>query len=57
MNNSEEELLRKIGDSNVVDISEAVVPKEYKVNKVKEMENEWKQKKNAWAVCEGKGRY
>ena len=44
MRNSEEALLRKVGDSNVVDISEAEDPKEYKVNEVKEMENEWKQK-------------
>ena len=44
--NSEEALLRKVGDSNVVDISEAVDPKEYKVNaEIKEMENEWKQKR------------
>ena len=40
--NSEEALLRKVGDSNVVDISEAVDPKEFKVNEIKEMENEWK---------------
>ena len=57
MRNSKEALLRKVGDSNVVDISEAVDPKEYKVNDVKEMENEWKAEKNAWAVCERKGRY
>ena len=43
--NSEEALLRKVGDSNVVNISEAVDPKEYKVNKVKETENECKQKR------------
>ena len=43
--NSEEALLRKVGDSNVVNISEAVDPKEYKVNEVKERENEWKQKR------------
>ena len=43
--NSEEVLLRKAGDSNVVNISEAVDPKEYKVNEVKETENEWKQKR------------
>ena len=43
--NSEEVLLRKVGDSNVVNISEAVDPKEYKVNEVKETENEWKQKR------------
>ena len=43
--NSEEALLRKVGDSNVVNISEAVDPKEYKVNEVKETENEWKQKR------------
>ena len=48
MRNSEEALLRKVGDSNVVDISEAVDPKEYKVNEVKEMENEWKQKRMHW---------
>ncbi|CAH3118543.1 unnamed protein product [Porites lobata] len=36
---------RKVGDSNVVNISEAVDPKEYKVNEVKETENEWKQKR------------
>ena len=40
--NSEEVLLRKVGDSNVVNISEAVDPKEYKVNEVKETENKWK---------------
>ena len=43
--NSEEALLRKVEDSNVVNISEAVDPKEYKVNEVKETENEWKQKR------------
>ena len=46
--NCEEVLLRKVGDSNVVNISEAVDPKdpkEYKVNEVKETENEWKQKR------------
>ena len=43
--NSEEALLSKVGDSNVVNISEAVDPKEYKVNEVKEAENEWKQKR------------
>ena len=48
MRNSEEALLRKLGDSNVVDISEAVDQKEYKVNEVKEMENEWKQKRMHW---------
>ena len=41
--NSEEALLRKVGDSNVVNLSEAADPKEYKVNEVKETENEWKQ--------------
>ena len=30
--NSAEALLQKVGDSNVVNISEAVDPKEYKVN-------------------------
>ena len=43
--NSEEELLRKVGDSNLVNISEAVDPKEYKVNKAKQKENEWKQER------------
>ena len=43
--NSEEGLLRKVGDSNVVNISEAVDPKEYKVTEAKESENEWKQKR------------
>ena len=43
--NSEEALLSKVGDSNVVNISEAVDPKEYKVNEVKEAENDWKQKR------------
>ena len=43
--NSEEVLLRKVGDSNVVNISEAVDPKEYKVNEAKETENKWKQKR------------
>ena len=42
----EEALLRKVGDSNVVNISEATVdPKQFKVNEVKEAENEWKQKR------------
>ena len=41
--NSEEVLLRKVGDSNVVNVSKAVDPKEYKVNEVKEKENERKQ--------------
>ena len=36
--NSEEVLLKKFGDSNVVNISEAVDPKEYKVNEVNETE-------------------
>ena len=43
--NSEEVLLKKVGDSNVVIISEAVDPKEYKVNEVNETENEWQQKR------------
>ena len=43
--NSEEALLRKVGDSSVVNISEAVDVKEYKVEEVKETENEWKQKR------------
>ena len=43
--NSEEALLRKVGDSNVVNISEAVDPKEFKVKEVKETENESKQKR------------
>ena len=42
---SEEALLRKVGDSNVVNISEAVDPKQYKVNEAKQTENEWKQKR------------
>ena len=45
MRNSEEALLRKVGESNVVNISEAVDPMEYKVNEVKKTENEWKQKR------------
>ena len=32
--NSEEVLFKEVGDSNVVNISEAVDPKEYKVNEV-----------------------
>ena len=42
--NSEEVLLKKVGDSNVVNISELTMvdPKEYKVNEVNETENEWK---------------
>ena len=32
LRNSEKELLRKVGESNVVNISEAVDPKEHKVN-------------------------
>ena len=42
MRNSEEAFLRKVGDSNVVNISEAVDRKEYKLNEAKETENEWK---------------
>ena len=39
--NSEEVLLRKVGDSNVDNnISKAVDPKEYKVNEVKKTDNE-----------------
>ena len=45
MRNSEEALHRKVGDSNVVNIPEAVDPKEYKVNGAKQTENEWKQKR------------
>ena len=45
MRNSEEALLRKVRDSNVVNISEAVDPKECKVNEVKETEYKWKQKR------------
>ena len=45
MRNCEEALLRKVGDSNVVNISEAVDPKEFKVKEVKETENESKQKR------------
>ena len=41
MRNSEEALLRKVGGSNVVNISEAVEPKEYKVKEAKETENEY----------------
>ena len=40
MRNSRGIKLRKVGDSNVVNISEAVDQKEYKVNEVKETENE-----------------
>ena len=43
--NNEEALLRKVGDSSVVNISEAVDVKEYKVEEVKGTENEWKQKR------------
>ena len=44
MRNSEEVLLKKVGDSNVVNISELTMvdPKEYRVNEVNETENEWK---------------
>ena len=45
MRNSEKVLLKKVADSNVVNISEAVDPKEYKMNEVNETENEWKQKR------------
>ena len=51
---SEEASLRKVGDSNVVDISEAVDPKEYKVNEVREMGNEWKQKRMYGQYVRGK---
>ena len=40
-----EVLLRKVGDSNEVNISEAVDLKQYKVNEVKETENKWNQKR------------
>ena len=42
MRKNREAILRRVGDSNVVNISEAVDPKEYKVTEVKETENEWK---------------
>ena len=42
--NNEQALIRKFGDSNVVDISEAVDPKEHKVNKAKQTKSDWKQK-------------
>ena len=45
MKNNEEVLLRKVGYNNVVNISEAVEPKEYKMNEVKGMEKEWKEKR------------
>ena len=53
--NSEEALLRKVGDSNVVNISEAVDPKEYKVSEAKESENECKQKRMLGYVREKEG--
>ena len=43
--NGEEALLRKVGDSNVVNIPEAVDPKEYRVNEANQSGNEWKQKR------------
>ena len=43
--NSEEVLLKKVGDSNVINFSETVNPREYNVNEVNETENEWKQKR------------
>ena len=43
--NSDEALLGKVGNSNVVNISEAVDRNEYIVNGIKETENEWKQKR------------
>ena len=51
MRNSEEALLRKVGDSNVVNISEAVDPKEYKANELKETGNEWKHKRMHAKEC------
>ena len=45
MRNSEEALLRKVGESNLVKISEAVDPKEYKANEATQTENEWKQRR------------
>ena len=42
------------GDSGVVNISDAVDPKKFKVNEVKEMENEWKQKKMHWQYAREK---
>ena len=43
--NIKKALLRKIRDTNVINILEAVDPKEYKVNEAKKTENEWKQKR------------
>ena len=45
MRNSEEALLGKFRDNNVLNISEAEDPKEYKVNEEKESENKWKKKR------------
>ena len=52
--NSEEVLLKKFGDSNVVNISDTVDLKEYKVNEVNETENEWKQKRRHGQYVRGK---
>ena len=41
--NSEEVLLRKVGDSKMYSTSQD--PKEHKVNEVKDTKNEWKQKR------------
>ena len=54
MRNSEEVLLKEAGNSNVVNISEAVYPKEYKVNEVNATENEWKQKRMHGQYVRGK---
>ena len=40
MRNCEEALLKKVGDSNLVNISEAVDPKEYKVNEPNKRDGE-----------------
>ena len=55
MRNSKEVLLRKVGNSSVVNTSEAVDPKEYKVKEVKETENKWKQRRMHGQCVRDKG--
>ena len=43
-------------NNNVVNISEAVDPKEHKMNDVKEMEEEWKEKRIHGQYVRGKER-
>ena len=52
--NSEEVLLKKVRDRNVVNISEAVDTKRYKMDEVNEKENKWKQRRMHGQYVRGK---